>query len=327
MSLVGCDPARPTPPDAGLDAPSDARDAPPPDPCPLLGPLLEVTSSSCPELDVGDRFCVAQDGCALSIVDGAASATTATVAERAASLELGGITCVASLDDEGGAALECDDRLGIGCTVDLRGIAVADAPTCCLPGGSTCVAPDACTLVAPDVGAIATTACVERTGSVAEGATCARGAPGHDDCAAGLFCTALGAPLGERLCRRLCLGDGDCAAGDACTAAGVVPPVGVCATRCDPFAAPDACGAELGCQPIAALAAGSTVTTCAAVGTAALGELCEATGCAAGLVCALDTGTVVSRCRTYCDDTHPCGGTETCRAFDDGAPLGVCVEP
>lgn len=313
------------PPDVGLDAPIDAGPPDTPtDPCPPIGAVLEVDETSCPELDRGMRWCVRQDACELDVVEPDGTITSATITMRELELSLGGIDCEWTLDELGGASLQCRDSGGIACTATLRGIALSAAPACCLPGDATCGATAACTLVArAGDGPIAGTACVERTGEVAEGESCARTEPGRDDCAAGLFCTALGASSGERVCQRLCREDADCAAGDRCTDSGAVPSVGVCAPPCDPFAATP-CGDGLACQPLVTVE-GDSFPACAAEGSGAAGERCDIVGCIAGLVCPAGTAAERPRCRTWCDTSHACTGTDVCEPLASGGSFGACV--
>ena len=323
--LAACEtPPRPTPRDTGLDAPVDA-------PPPLdVGACVEVAgyyvgTSTCPALG-GAAFpvCLSRTECTATVyLASSAMGTEITFAEDRGTFSsptlATDVTCTDATVDGDQLTFECRDRAGIACRVMLQRRTTDAEGLCCL-SSSTCSADAACTLVAIGAGPPVTTACVERTGTVAEGAACTRGASGADDCASGLYCTGLVALT----CRTLCRSDAECDGTEVCIAPGTVPALGFCAASCDVFA-PGACGAGLGCQPVAThpeVARTRLGGSCARVGTAALDAPCELEGCVDGLVCARNA-LLELRCATPCDAGHPCAAG-SCVPLAEGDALGFC---
>jgi hypothetical protein len=326
LLLVACDPMRPMPPDAGPDvAPFDAPEVPDAGACVAVSGAY-VGSSTCPGLGAGGlTACVAQADCRatlrLAVVD--EEPVLALVGDRGTFSpgDLGsGVTCTAATWASDELRLECTDGAGIGCDVTLTRRAFEAEGVCCT-SSAECAAGSGCTLVAIGGGAPETTACLDRVDMPrAEGESCTRRSLGDDDCAEGLFCTPLGT-TGMPVCRALCRADRACDVGFVCASAQTAPRMGACVGACDPFAAAG-CGPGLSCGPTVAIGPEPLRAACLVAGTAAEGEPCEATGCAAGLFCARND-LLELLCAVPCDDAHPCA-TGSCRPLVDGGMLGSC---
>jgi len=325
--LAACEVVRPTPPDVGPDAPQpDAPVLPDAGACRAFAGVY-VGTTSCPGIAIGAfAACVGQDGCAgsLHLAEAGSVARFELTGERgtfgdgALPAE---VACSRIEHDGETLRLECVDRSAIGCSVTLVRRAFEAEGVCCLDDGA-CAAGAACTLVPIGGGLPETTACVPRREMPrAVGAPCTRTEPGQDDCEAGAFCTPLGGAEGALRCRALCRDGAGCAPTEVCASAGTAPRMGTCVAACDPFD-PSACGAGLGCAPVASLEAPSPRAVCLDAGTGALGDPCEASGCAPGLLCARDE-LLVLRCAPPCDPDHPCL-TGTCAPLGEGTGLGAC---
>ena len=320
-------PVRPMPPDAPDDAPLDVPVEIDAGRCSAVEGYYLATST-CPALDrTSFGVCIAQDGCRLDLslaTSGVPSVlelegTFGTFEDGALATD---VTCAELSVESTRLRISCVDRLGIGCELVLQPRPTARTGVCCLQD-SACAAEETCTLVALGAGPPITTACVPEEGSGTAGMACIRGASGEDDCAAGLYCTALGSSGDALACRALCRSASDCGAG-ACIATGTAPAVGFCVEACDVFDA-GACGAERGCTPVGAYGAvGASALTgvCDDAGLSAEGESCELSACEAGLVCARDP-LLALRCALPCDETHPCD-SGSCVALAEGDPLGAC---
>src|SRR5579862_3480169 len=107
---------------------------------------------------------------------------------------------------------------------DLTRLGVGDAAGGCDPILQNCA--DAtnskCTLV--PMNGTGTNVCVAPMGSQPQGATCTRSSPGMDDCAKGLFCSALATITSPptRTCLAFCVTDADCGAGHCAPSAAVI---------------------------------------------------------------------------------------------------------
>ena len=140
--------------------------------------------------------------------------------------------------------------------------------------------------------------------------------PGHDDCAAGLFCTAAGS------CRPACDLDNGCGVDGSCLSFGQREPTpGYCAVDCDPFADPCAAGQHCAVMFTTALRDQNNLTTCVPDGSATRGDLCATSeDCATNLSCVFD-GAGIGTCSPLCDPTNACPAMETC------TPIGRSTHP
>lgn len=179
-------------------------------------------------------------------------------------------------------------------------------------------------------------ACGPELGRVAIDAECTRpnGLLGEDNCAKGSFCAAIGKPKGStgaRVCRPLCKATSDCKSNEFCLAltnpSEAVAEGGVCVAQCDPFA-PD-CRSDETCNPIhdttnrSRLACSARTPMNPLNGPCTLGNVDT---CPVGSVCV--TVGSDTRCRAFCDDTHPCdadAGAETCAPQAPNIDFRVCV--
>lgn len=328
FALSACEtPVRPTPPDVPDDAPLDAPIEIDAGRCPTIEGYY-LASSTCPALDDASfGVCLAQDGCHLEL----SLATSASPAEAELDGMFGAfedavlatdVTCSELTVESTRVRISCVDRIGIGCELILQPRPTERAGLCCV-ADSACGAGETCTLVALGAGPPITTACVADEGTGTAGMACTRGASGDDDCAPGLYCTALGVGGDALACRALCRSSADCG-GDACIATGTAPSMGFCVEACDVFD-DAACGTGGACSPVAAYGAiGASALTgvCDDAGSIAEGERCETAACVAGTVCARNA-LLELRCAPPCDDGHPCD-VGSCVALADGDPLGAC---
>lgn len=328
MLLSACEtPVRPMPPDAPDDTPDDVPVVPDAGRCAAVEGYY-VATSTCPAIDDASfGVCIAQRDCALelSLATSAAPASIAldgmfgTFEDGALATD---VTCSELSVESTRLRISCVDRIGIGCEITLQPRPTERAGLCCLEDAA-CGTDQTCTLVALGAGPPITTACVPDEGEGTSGMACTRGASGDDDCAAGHYCTSLGASGDALVCRALCRSMADCGA-DACIATGTAPALGFCVEACDLFDA-DGCGAGRGCAPVEAygsVARSALTGVCADAGPNAVTERCETSGCEAGLVCARNA-LLELRCVLPCDTAHPCD-TGSCVPLTDGDPLGTC---
>ncbi len=154
--------------------------------------------------------------------------------------------------------------------------------------------------------------CVASTGTLGPGETCSRIAEdytgvGHDDCAAGGFCSAYGAPGGTRACSDFCRWDAQCPAGSSCLSFdALVPQDGLCQAGCELFSG---CSAGMTCTP--AITTGfQVVGHCRAVGGGGVDSACmDDTDCGADMYC--ESGA----CKPLCDAFHACPAGTTCESI------------
>ena len=165
--------------------------------------------------------------------------------------------------------------------------------------------------------------CVTPTGTVGADGTCKRASEdaagiGHDDCAAGFYCSGIGSfttpPV--RHCRKYCATDTDCSGGQKCSIllsdpAG--PIAGICVPTCTLFGTD--CPTGFNCSLIIGDMDGAALYgTCRSVGTGAAGSTCKAgTECVADEVCSDPTMSGTSTCVPLCDTAHACTGGKTCK--------------
>lgn len=140
-----------------------------------------------------------------------------------------------------------------------------------------------------------------------EGEVCSRTTTGHDDCANGLHCMLDGEIATS--CHRLCAKDSDCGSGAKCGAITTVEPYfGVCWKGCTPFSAE--CPSETCSSAHINNDQTTTFEACREIGSGVLGSSCKAQyNCGADMNC---QGSGGFKCKSICDDAHPCdGGTCT----------------
>jgi hypothetical protein len=166
-------------------------------------------------------------------------------------------------------------------------------------------------------------ACLADDGDVATDGPCERSAPGHDDCAQGGFCSAVGLGLPDRgpfACRALCSSDAPCPEPQRCLR---LPggDFGVCLESCAIFSA--ACSGGARCAP-GRDAAGRYFGYCATFGEGEEGSSClDDTECGEGFACEQSN----ERCRALCDAEHPCPSDRRCVPLGLGDPTSprLCV--
>jgi len=211
----------------------------------------------------------------------------------------------------------------------------ADAPDAavdvtCDPVAQDCRDGDKCTYTDPEGDGLERE-CVAPTGTVGVDQPCVRDASGfgHDDCAAGGFCTFIGVlppeAGGMRYCRATCGSDDDCGDGQRCAAQLEDPPEGFCGPTCAPFST---CDDGMTCAELYAGVGGDfdLFLVCRVVGVVPGGGACTAnTDCGADHVCLTGFPGIPEVCRALCDDAHPCAGAgEQC--YEPGGGIGMCVE-
>jgi hypothetical protein len=164
---------------------------------------------------------------------------------------------------------------------------------------------------------------------------------GHDDCAAGLWCSGLGFPDDPvagvptmRACRSWCRASTDCdmAGGEQCVALGdLTPQDGFCLPTCPLWGT--TCTDGMACQYLGTIegAAGPAVGYCGTAGPVPINGDCTVDACAADLLCITNNMTMETSCRAMCDTaggaagTHPCPAGQTCGTFQDApAGFGIC---
>lgn len=171
------------------------------------------------------------------------------------------------------------------------------------------------------------TTCLKPTGMRGEGADCTRKSDdlsgiGRDDCAPGLFCSALGAlaasgPQHHR-CRRYCGSDDTCPGNTRCINISEPHLYGVCIPTCEPFAP---CPDNLDCaNALPDIDGLSAALVCRVPGPKTTGMECQSDlDCASNLLCNILINP--RRCIPLCDTNHPCtegtcseipGGTQVC---------------
>lgn len=271
---------------------------------------------------------------------------THTMKTLASILLLASITLLSACGDPDDGKITLPPDARVGGLPDARVNTTPDASTAqtdCDTVTQNCEGDaDKCTLVVD--GQDLDRVCLAETGMVGEGMTCLRttqgnAGVGHDNCAAGLWCSGLGFGTGadgfpvERACRRWCRNTMGCDQPQRCVELGdLVPQDAFCLTTCELWGT--TCGAGLGCNIITTTELES-VGYCTSVGTVILGGECdgEMLRCGADAVCisgASDTDP--SSCRAACDQasgatgTHGCETGYTCSPLN-GAPTGygVCV--
>jgi hypothetical protein len=213
----------------------------------------------------------------------------------------------------------------------------------CDPVAQDCADPEApkCRLDLTDPLYI-TALCAEELGDLGLGEPCSRPTEtqGVDDCAAGLYCSPIGEPLGDpqsRRCRTQCdahdqCGDGYCTLFNS-AADGVFPPdvraVGVCFEECDPLD-PEACveGAHCGTS----FAIDFTLAISCQPGD---GDGEEGASCTRDTDCAPTLGCFGGACRPWCDlEDDGCAEGSVCAEVVDaggqpaifhGETYGACI--
>ena len=169
------------------------------------------------------------------------------------------------------------------------------------------------------------TNCIPITGMKGRDESCMRTGPnmpptanaGHDDCAAGFFCSSNGtlvADFSQRHCRSFCRTDADCKDTPTGKCVGLIPmDTGLCAPTCALFGADCPMGLECAVL-IGKFDTTGFVTTCRGVGMTALGAACmAATDCVAGATCIDPTNmNKASKCTQLCDDAHACPNGMMC---------------
>jgi hypothetical protein len=160
-------------------------------------------------------------------------------------------------------------------------------------------------------------------GTVGEGMPCTRAQPNtisDDNCTKGLACTARG--VGMTVCRKICKVDTDCPTMQKCTGYDSMVSTGLCSPSCK-LGGTD-CANGQSCNSVYSGPGASTtgILLCGAVGSIAVGAMCDPTmpgQCAANLFCASTSMTgMTGVCLAFCDDTHPCPGSNE----DGGTPDG-----
>ena len=184
---------------------------------------------------------------------------------------------------------------------------------------------DKCAIVQDGAG-VRAAACIARTGDRALGESCVRGPLGfgHDDCAAGAFCSFIGElgpdQGGTRRCHALCTSDRACADGERCGVLVESQGAGFCGPSCQPFSA---CGPGLSCADVYDGTAGlaDVWLACRPIGAAASGANCTTSyECPADHACIDPAFGNARRCLALCDSAHACS-SGSCRMF--GA-FGFC---
>ncbi len=221
----------------------------------------------------------------------------------------------------------------------------------CDPLAQNCTAAtDKCSLDLTQSATAATwgESCRPQTGMVAAGAMCARsmeGAPGvgKDNCAKGLYCTAIGnfaadTSAAARVCRTFCRSNSQCTVGThpACFQLTAMrnPDTGFCVDSCNILADDGICTGGTWCEPSRSME-GQALGLCSTAGTAAVGETCggmPVVDCQKGSVCITTNSTMMSACAAWCDIVadptmakFPCPANFTCKAFGNGpTDFGIC---
>ncbi len=171
-------------------------------------------------------------------------------------------------------------------------------------------------------GATFETECLAPTGTLAEGDTCVRDAEGntgvgHDPCAAGLFCSGIGLPIGpppERACRKFCDSNLNCTvANQECLSLdGDGALQGICVPTCTLFGTD--CQAGMSCSISINNNGADGMGTCRTDGIGMSGNTCDAnTDCATNMNCISD-GAGGGICAALCDAAHACPGGMACTA-------------
>lgn len=200
-----------------------------------------------------------------------------------------------------------------------------DAAARCSPFDAACGTGLKCTVTDPAPDGTTVTACLP-AGTLGDGMTCATSAMlGHDECAAGLLCSALGlldltAPQSK--CRRYCSATRACAAGDGCFPVSDDYTIGVCVPRCTPFGTD--CPTDFDCSnALPDIDRSDLRLVCRHTGTTAVGGSCgHDLDCVAGSIC--DPIRMPRTCLALCDGQHPCAAG-SCFPIP-GTNAGACVQ-
>jgi hypothetical protein len=228
-----------------------------------------------------------------------------------------------------GSSGSCEYHCSIGCDIVKQDC----------PGGT-----DKCTLVTDATTQPVYPACVPPTGSKTDGQPCTRAysdddprAPGHDDCAAGFFCSTVGQPANAKTCQRLCESDTTCetATNNAywrCYARDSRTPTdGTCIATCSMVGAGNGlpCPAGTACASVVGNVDGQNwIPICRPVGGGALGASCSsANDCQAGFACGQSHASGSNNvCLQYCGAQTPspsCPSGFTCKTYPN-SPIGYC---
>ena len=231
----------------------------------------------------------------------------------------GGSTSTTTSDTGGG---------GSGGTGGAGGMAVNPDP--CDPIHNDCVEAEAskCTLTL-DAEQFATPMCAPPVGDAQLGEDCERpdNQPGHDTCAAGLYCGKYPKPKADpqtRACMTLCDPSNPCSADQTCIFL-TTNPYGLCAEKCEPFTG--SCGADStrACELLRTVD-GDPTFLCGPPGSKKADEACKFfDGCEANHVCK------DGACHPICDDAHLCGAPDDACLLFYGSPVtsafGQCAHP
>jgi hypothetical protein len=238
---------------------------------------------------------------------------------------------------DGGIVLPPDANIGPDAGQNTARCDTANQTGCADPGMPKCT-------VALTGNNMWSNTCRAQTGTVAEGAKCARaleGAPGvgNDDCAKGAYCTALGnvdgsIGPGNRFCRKFCRSSGSCGGAFSCVSlSDLNPPDGICIDTCTLWGT-DCDVAKAWCSPARDIN-GEATGWCIARGTKKVGESCGGDiACDANAICIVTQDMPNDGiCRAMCDipagggtPAHPCGPMETCGGVNGlPATIGICA--
>jgi hypothetical protein len=202
-------------------------------------------------------------------------------------------------------------------------------PDPCNPVVNDCVEADAskCTITL-DEDKYATTICEAPPGDQQLGEDCVRpdGLPGHDTCAAGLYCVSWLKPVSDpqlRACADMCDETNPCAADGPCVQI-ATNPYGVCLDTCEPFDGVCTADPTRNCVVFTDINS-EAVFACAHAGPKAALEACQFnTDCAQEHSCRSGV------CRPFCDNAHPCSTpSDGCLMPTDQPTLGLfgnCVQ-
>jgi hypothetical protein len=229
----------------------------------------------------------------------------------------------------GGADAAADAANDAGGSPDSGGLSGSDAgsnPADCDTTLQDCVDPviSKCTVIYN--GSAFETECVTPSGMQMEGVLCMRAAAGntgvgHDDCATGLFCAALGLPAPELRCRRFCDTDAMCmTAGERCYGFdGPGPLAGFCVPTCTLFDAAG-CPSGMSCSLFLDNDEVASIGVCRPLGALPTGSGCTVPAdCGANMNCA--AGGLGEVCTALCDSTHACAAGTVCNP-QTGVPNG-----
>ena len=219
----------------------------------------------------------------------------------------------------------------VACPNDCAGLVMCTASSCNPETQSGCSGADSkCTLTSPGGGGYQPTCVAPMSTTVGNGTKCVRmnGLAGYDDCAAGDFCTFLGASEGDpnnpvRFCRAFCASSGSCGANKTCVPIdNQTPPDALCLPTCTPFKGQ--CGNNGTCAGQEINVEGQGALVCRYEGNGFPGTPCgQDTDCGKEHVCVDGPGG--KRCRGLCDAAHPCLGLSCQMSPALPAGIGVCT--